>query len=357
MQQKLEKSTALCYNILITYKREGIVVSEQNTKKSIEQELISLKKDLEDLKAFYKKNSSEKIIKRYQIQQNIMLAVTGVVIAAVTIPTAYNLFTYQNKLNELDSKIYTQYYLSLASESSSDEERIKNYTVAIEHDKSNPVAYYRRAELYNNSEEYDLALVDCERALDLDPYNKDALMLRADIYYKSGQYTQAIDCFKQLYGIDDDSNINDHLACSYYYLRDYENALLYLNLSRGDTVNYIVKNPEQENQYKIKVTCCLQLGYMRDALNALMVATCNYRNLNDIFITANLFLDVCNKRNDTDAAMIVNGKINELLSEANANIVAIRNNRRMPDYEYVWRDTELLNEIQWRIQEILDQYE
>lgn len=47
------------------------------------------------------------------------------------------------------------------------DEAMKDYTNAIKDDKSNETAFNNRAFLYNNFEKYDLAILDCNAAIEL----------------------------------------------------------------------------------------------------------------------------------------------------------------------------------------------
>ena len=76
---------------------------------------------------------------------------------------------------------------------------IDNYTKAINLDPKNVGFYINRGYVYYKKGDYPQAIKDCTKAIELDPKNAAAYINRGYVYYKKGEYIQAIaDCTKAI---------------------------------------------------------------------------------------------------------------------------------------------------------------
>lgn len=75
---------------------------------------------------------------------------------------------------------------------------IIDYNRAIELNPNYPLAYYNRGLLYFDNNNYDLAILDYSRALELDSNNYDIYYNRGIAYYKLGNLDLAFNDFTQV---------------------------------------------------------------------------------------------------------------------------------------------------------------
>jgi Tfp pilus assembly protein PilF len=61
----------------------------------------------------------------------------------------------------------------------------------IRQEPADKSGYLRRANTYIQAQEYDKALADCNRVLQLDPQNSEAFMTRAIVYNRKGDKARA----------------------------------------------------------------------------------------------------------------------------------------------------------------------
>ncbi|MDC3156090.1 tetratricopeptide repeat protein [bacterium] len=143
---------------------------------------------------------------------------------------------FTNRLIELDPyygvnnrysvKGYIYYYLFDDSKNA-----LINYTKAIDIDLEEAINYYNRAYYYyEEEEEWELALADYKKALELNPEG-DYLFELAYVAYELDKYETALYYYMQYiekYG-EDDATLNNLANIYRFDLKDYEKALEYYN--------------------------------------------------------------------------------------------------------------------------------
>ncbi len=75
-------------------------------------------------------------------------------------------------------------------------EAIREYNKALEINPNGTVAYYNRSIAYTRTGQYDKAVSDCNKALELDPEHANSYYNRGVSYYKLGSKDQAIKDFQ-----------------------------------------------------------------------------------------------------------------------------------------------------------------
>ncbi|NES78731.1 MULTISPECIES: tetratricopeptide repeat protein [Okeania] len=90
------------------------------------------------------------------------------------------------------------------------QQAIANYTKAVELNPYYPIAYNNRANIYSHIEKYEQALADYNKAIQLNPNNFKAYINKGLVYYKQGKYEQALVQYDR--GIE----INPNYAFAYY---------------------------------------------------------------------------------------------------------------------------------------------
>lgn len=104
------------------------------------------------------------------------------------------------------------------------------YSKALKIKPACATIFGERAMLYENEGVYDKALLDCEKALQLNPQNAFYYLIRARTYFLSGRYKEARDAATKARELETDAYQLDNDAlrvegASDYYLGDYKNAI------------------------------------------------------------------------------------------------------------------------------------
>lgn len=79
---------------------------------------------------------------------------------------------------------------------------LKDYNKAIELNPKDSVSYLNRGRAYINTKSYDLAILDFDKTIELNPKDSMAFFIRADIYEKKGKFQQAIGDYQKAVEID-----------------------------------------------------------------------------------------------------------------------------------------------------------
>jgi tetratricopeptide (TPR) repeat protein len=110
------------------------------------------------------------------------------------------------------------------------DEAIVEYSKAIEMDPKSAIAYANRAWAYGWKDEFDKAIADCDEAIRLDPDYAIAYSYRGDAYLQLGEYDRTIgDCSKAI-ELDPDYALA-YIKCgdAYFQLRQYDQAIVYFD--------------------------------------------------------------------------------------------------------------------------------
>ncbi len=79
---------------------------------------------------------------------------------------------------------------------------LKDYNKAIELNPKDSVSYLNRGRAYINTKSYDLAILDFDKTIELNPKDSMAFFIRADIYEKKGKFQQAIGDYQKAVEFD-----------------------------------------------------------------------------------------------------------------------------------------------------------
>ena len=106
------------------------------------------------------------------------------------------------------------------------ENAIDNYTKAIQLDPDYAKAYLNRGNAYDDLDQYQRAIQDYDKAIQLDPDNAFAYLNRGAAYEHLGQYATALEDYDKAIQLDPD----DAMACfnrgiSYHQLSGYATAI------------------------------------------------------------------------------------------------------------------------------------
>ena len=158
-------------------------------------------------------------------------------------------------------------------------ERVRFISSLIKDNQKDPVFYYKRAKLYLDVEKYDKALIDCQKALELDSNNSDYMTMNAQLNYYAKEYGRSYDLAMKAkeQGIED---------------IDLERLLAKLFLERGEYDLSIVKleqlhkllkkNPEI---YYLKARNYLGKGDTAQAMSQFNKALEQKMNYPDVYVS------------------------------------------------------------------------
>jgi TonB family protein len=97
------------------------------------------------------------------------------------------------------------FYRKRADENSSKGEydlAVSDYNKAIELNPKDPAAYLNRGRVYSDRKSYDLAILDYDKTIELDPKDSTAYFKRGDVYEKKGNLQQAINDYQKAAELD-----------------------------------------------------------------------------------------------------------------------------------------------------------
>ncbi|MCK6630334.1 MAG: tetratricopeptide repeat protein [Anaerolineae bacterium] len=122
-----------------------------------------------------------------------------------------------DKIIELEPKnAKAYYYRSIYDHEFEFDEAIADLSRAIEIDPGYPPAYYERGRLYEEQDNYERAIADYSQAIKLDPGHLSAYRKRSELYEKQGQYDQAIADYSKIIELAPASYPRDVYLNTYY---------------------------------------------------------------------------------------------------------------------------------------------
>ena len=86
------------------------------------------------------------------------------------------------------------------------DDAVLNFSKAVQLDPSMTMAYYSRAKVYFEDEEYELALEDLSAAIDTDPDMPGLYMIRGQTYLLAGLPDKAIPDLEQVLALTEDES-------------------------------------------------------------------------------------------------------------------------------------------------------
>jgi tetratricopeptide (TPR) repeat protein len=112
----------------------------------------------------------------------------------------------------------------------------------IELDCTDVKAYVLLARIYSATEEFDLALEYMDKAIELDPLNKEHYMQAGDIHVTRNHNFRAVPMYLKAYELDNgDSYIARNLGFCYYKIKKFEKAKQFLKIADADGLDLQVK--------------------------------------------------------------------------------------------------------------------
>jgi tetratricopeptide (TPR) repeat protein len=103
---------------------------------------------------------------------------------------------------------------------------ITEYTKAIELDPNNAEYYKKRGEVYYLKNDYDSAIADCTQVIKLDPNNAGFYYNRGVVYYLKNDYDSAIADYTQAIKLDpNDAEFYYNRGNVYFGKKDYDSAI------------------------------------------------------------------------------------------------------------------------------------
>jgi tetratricopeptide (TPR) repeat protein len=121
---------------------------------------------------------------------------------------------------------------------------ITNLDKAIELDATSPGVYFLRGSIYDKQGKEDLAIADYTKAIELDPKHMDAYIGRGNAFADAKQFTQAMEDYKKALEISGDPTKNSYTYCvqgvTYIKMNDLQSAVV--ALKQGVKLNATSKN-------------------------------------------------------------------------------------------------------------------
>lgn len=111
----------------------------------------------------------------------------------------------------------------------------------IELDSTDVKAYVLLARIYSATEEFDLALEYMDKAIELDPLNKEHYMQAGDIHVLRNHNFKAIPMYLKAYEIGKDPYDARNLGFCYYKIKKFEKSKHYLKIADADGLDMQVK--------------------------------------------------------------------------------------------------------------------
>lgn len=143
----------------------------------------------------------------------------------------------------------------------SDEKIIAAMTNDIAKKPNNAVAYYKRGKAYLSEVEYDLALIDLNKAIEINPYYSAAYLSRGFIYGEKKRDDLAIEEYSKAISID------SSYPLAYSYRAYMYNKTGHYDLAIKDCDNAIEINPKYAKAYFIKGTAYENLRLYQKAID------------------------------------------------------------------------------------------
>ena len=148
-----------------------------------------------------------------------------------------------DKVNELEKKIFIQDILNHASLENEINEKIYYANKIIETYKDEAIGYYYRGNLYVKFEKYDEAIKDFEKTLEIDENFKEAYRGKGLCLARKGYYYEALQNYKKAIEIDKNYEVVYYnMGVCYSRLKKYTKAInaytKALNLDKKDVSAY-----------------------------------------------------------------------------------------------------------------------
>ena len=177
-----------------------------------------------------------------------------------------------------------------------DKKYVKDFA---DYKKALAAGYIQRGFAYNEKKEYDKAISDYIKAIDIDPSSPNAYNGRGLGYHNIGKYDKAVNDYTTAIMLKpDDSGIYNNRAMAYYFKGDYDKAM-------ADLMKAIELNPKDSLSY-YNIACLYSIkNNIEEACNWLSKAIENGYNDWD---SIKQDKDLANFRNTSCYKKIISGK-------------------------------------------------
>ncbi len=160
----------------------------------------------------------------------------------IIIPILFSCATTQQKQVEArDAEFYFNRGLTCYEKGQYDL-AISDYTKALDINPRLALAFYSRAIAYGKKGQFDQAISDYTKALEIDPRYAEAYNNRGKVYWGKGQFDQAISDFNKAIEINPkDARAYNNRGVAYYYKSEYEKS--WKDIEKAQSLGFQV-NPE-----------------------------------------------------------------------------------------------------------------
>lgn len=214
-----------------------------------------------------------------------------VVILIIALPAVAR----QKQLTEKDK----EYWLIKEASLHKYPQSLKKFEEALRLNSNCAETYEARAKKHLSAGHFDLAISDCNRALDIDPDDEYSYLTRAQAFYFSGQYQAAIDDAKRF----EEHDHGDKTSCrfqstliagaSYYQLHKFSEAISTLSkVERGDLGEIC------PDAFYYRGLAYLALGEPEKALSDLNVSIKTNKNIPEYYLARAKILAKMGKTNE-----------------------------------------------------------
>ena len=251
----------------------------------------------------------------------IVLGFAALFVAISSTVSFVTIYKYDEKIQELQNSSNSTKYMIMAERAESIEEKLNNYTLAINYDKENSFLYYARANVYYYDENLpEMALKDCNQALKYDIANLNALFLRGKIYFEKEQYSLSIEDFKKYCAVDNNNEeINLQMGYAYYFTNDIKGAIQYFDSIEGNLMFPESIEGDYEKEAIISECYVKSKNYTKAKyfLNPLITKNCSRHRIE--FITKKL-IEIYKSDGDSESVL----KLEQMLEAMDSQYKKIR---------------------------------
>lgn len=150
-------------------------------------------------------------------------------------------------------------------------EAFKWLNKTLELDGTDIKAYVLKARVYSILKEFDLAIENVEKAIELDPFNSDLYIQLGDIHVLRNHNYRAIPVFLKAYKLTNDAFIARSIGFSYFKIKKYEDAKSYLKIADVDSDGSDLQvNIHLGDIYRFQNKMDSSLSYYNSALEILI---------------------------------------------------------------------------------------
>lgn len=253
---------------------------------------------------------------------SVIVGLASIIVTISSIVSITTIYKYDNTIQALQNNSNSTKYMLMAARSTSGNERINNYTLAINYDDKNPFLFFSRAETYY----YELnslkaALKDCTQALNIDENYGDALLLRGKIYFDTEQYNFSIEDFEKYISIENNNDeVKTYLGYAYYFIDDFKTASQYFDNIENAPILPDCFDDDYKKEALIS-DCYLKLKEYSKARCSLRFLVTQRCSRNKIEFITNKLIDIYQASGNQKVAL----ELEDLLDEMNKQYQNIKN--------------------------------